>query len=260
MDRRMFAYNPPVVVLTDPRGEVLEPDPFIPQGAERDGDLIRLPVVFPDGARVTLVYPIPLDLATLGVQPDVTYVFDGRYQGPIVFLHDRDASIRRFVEGTDPVALIDSYRSIEVWAARGNDVDRRFWVRLTLPSWTVLVPIEERGLAEEMAASLDVIETETGFPVIEASGDAELSVGFGEAGGAQLAFGDALAEPDMMSKLDAQIFLSPDGCTPATDSEFPRGYGSSCLGDGNLFASIYGDREFVTSVIDGLRVADFRPA
>ena len=260
MDRRMFAYNPPVVVRTDPRGEVLEPDPFIPQGAERDGDLIRLPVVFPDGARVTLVYPIPLDLATLGVQPDVTYVFDGRYQGPIVFLHDRDASIRRFVEGTDPVALIDSYRSIEVWAARGNDVDRRFWVRLTLPSWTVLVPIEERGLAEEMAASLDVIETETGFPVIEASGDAELSVGFGEAGGAQLAFGDALAEPDMMSKLDAQIFLSPDGCTPATDSEFPRGYGSSCLGDGNLFASIYGDREFVTSVIDGLRVADFRPA
>jgi hypothetical protein len=253
-------YNPPPVVRTDARGEVLEPEPFIPQGAERDGDLIRLPVVFPDGSRATLVYPIPLDLATLGVQPDVTYVFDGRYQGPIVFLHDRDASIRRFVEGTDPVALIDSYRSIEVWAARGDDVDRRFWMRLTLPSWTVLVPIEERGLAEEVAASLDVIETETGFPVIEASGDAELAVGFGEAGGAQLAFGDALAEPDMMSKLGAQIFLSPDGCTPATDSEFPRGYGSSCLGDGNVFASIYGDREFVTSVLDGFRVEDFRPA
>jgi hypothetical protein len=259
-DRRMFAYNPPPVVRTDPMGEVLEPEPFIPQGAERDGDFIRLPVVFPDGSRATLAYPIPLDLATLGVQPDVTYAFDGRYQGPIVFLHDRDASIRSFVEGTEPVALINSYKRIEIWAAGGNDVDWRFWMRLSLPSWTVLVPIEEQGLAEEVAASLDVVETAAGFPVVEASGRAELAEGFGEAGGAELAFGDRSPEPFAVSQLDATLFLSPDGCSPAADSGPSDGYGSNCLGGGSVFASIYGDREFVGGVIEGLRVEDFRQA
>lgn len=253
-DTRMLAYVPPG---NDATGAGTDPTPLVP-ATERVGDEVRMPVTFPDGTRATLVYPIPLDLAALGVQPDISYVFRGRYQGPIVFLHDRGASIRRFVEGTEPVGLVNSYQRIEIWAARGNDVDRRFWMRLTLPSWTVLVPIEERGLAEEVAASLDLSETEAGFPVIEASGDAELAQGFGEAGRAQLAFGDTLAEPDMMSN-DETIFLAPDRCTPATGSEFPRGYGSSCLGDGNVFASIYGDREFVTSVIEGLRVEGFRP-
>jgi hypothetical protein len=55
MDRRMFAYNPPEDVSTDPRGEVLQPEPFVPKGGERDGDLLRLPVVFPDGTEATLV-------------------------------------------------------------------------------------------------------------------------------------------------------------------------------------------------------------
>jgi hypothetical protein len=44
------------------------------------------------------------------------------------------------------------------------------------------------------------------------------------------------------------------------DSGPSEGYGAICLGDGHVFASIYGDREFVGGVIDGLRVEDFRPA
>ena len=56
------------------------------------------------------------------------------------------------------------------------------------------------------------------------------------------------------------IFLSPDGCTSATNGAWSGGYGSVCLGDGSVFASIYGDREFVTSVIEGLHVEDFRQA
>jgi hypothetical protein len=259
IDRRTFAYNPPVVVRTDPRGEVLEPEPFIPP-TEHDGDHLRMPVIFPDGSEATLVYPIPLGVETMGVQPDVTYSFRERYQGPIVFLHDRDASIRRFVERTEPVAIINSDRRIEIWAVRGNDVDARFWMRLSLPSWTVLVPLEEQGLAEQVATSLDVRETADGFPVVEASGSAALSEGFGEAGGAQLAFGDALAAPDMVSQLNAIIFLSPDGCSPTTEGPPYGGYGSSCLGGGNVFASIYGTGGFVPSVIEGLRVEDFRQA
>jgi hypothetical protein len=121
---------------------VLEPEPFIPQGAERDGDLIRLPVVFPDGSRATLVYPIPLDLATLGVQPDLSYVWDGYF--PIVFIHDPDASIDAFVDPAGPVRFVNtSAGGLEIWRAQGNDVKRRFWMRFDLPSWTVLVSVRD---------------------------------------------------------------------------------------------------------------------
>jgi hypothetical protein len=256
IDRRMFAYNPPAVVRTDPIGEVLEPEPFIPPSAERDGDLIRLPVVFPDGSRATLVYPIELELAALGVQPDLSYVWDGYF--PIVFIHDPNASIAAFVEGSEPVATINS--SIEIWAARGNDVDRRSWLRVSLPSWTVLVASTSVAAAHGVADYLRIRQSDDGFPVVDVVGPIELAEGFGEAGGAQLAFGDGSAEPDTVSQLDALILLSPDGCTSATNGAWSGGYGSTCLGEGSVFASIYGDREFVTGVIEGLRVEDFRQA
>src|SRR5688500_13192803 len=50
-----------------------------------------------------ILYPIPLDLATLGVQPDVSYLWrdDPPPRYPIVFLHDRNASIAEHVEGTE---------------------------------------------------------------------------------------------------------------------------------------------------------------
>jgi hypothetical protein len=253
----LLAYNPP------PLGK--KPTLFVPE-VFRDGDLERLPVVFPDGSEVTLVYPTALDLAALGVQPDVTFVFDGRYQGRVVFLHDPDASIARFVDPNGPEMLINSSGGgLHLVRARGDDPG--YWLRFELPSWTVLVPIEDpmperdverAALALEIAGSLEIRETASGFPVIETPGNAELAEGFGEAGGPELTLGDARAEPDMVSQLDATIFLSPGGCTPATDGAWSGGYGSVCLGDGNVFASIYGDREFVTSVIEGVRVEDFR--
>ena len=258
VERRMFVYNPPADVRTDARGEVLEPEPFIPQGAERDGDRIRLPVVFPDGSRATLVYPIPLDLATLGVQPDLAYVWNGYF--PVVFIHDPNASIVEYVEGSEPVATIDSDRRLEVWSARGDDVERRFWIRIRLPSWTVLVSSKTVAHAHAVADYLRVLQTDEGFPVVDVVGPLALAEGFGEAGGAQLAFGDGTPEPNTVSQLDATILLSPDGCTSAVDSGPSEGYGAICLGDGSVFASIYGDREFVAGVIGGLRVEDFRQA
>jgi hypothetical protein len=263
LENRMFVYNPPEVIRTDARGEVLEPEPFDPPTA-RDGDLFRLPVVFPDGMEATLVYPIPLDLASLGVQPDVSYIWlaDPPPRYPIVFLHDPNASIRTYVGGAKPIATIagrEIWAMSDEWESNRNQL-QGVWVRLRLDSWTVLVASTtiEDGVA--VADYLHVRETRTGFPVVKASGPVELAEGFGEAAGAQLAFGDGTAEPDTVSQLDAALFLSPDGCTSATNGAWSGGYGSVCLGDGNVFASIYGDREFVTSVIEGLRVEDFRQA
>lgn len=110
--------------------------------------------------------------------------------------------------------------------------------------------------AVAVADHLRVDETRTGFPVVEAEGPVALATGFGESKGPQLGFGDASPEPDRVSQLDAAIFLSPDGCSAG--SEVSAGYGSACLGGDSVFASIYGDREFVGSVVDGLRVEDFR--
>jgi len=89
---------------------------------------------------------------------------------------------------------------------------------------------------------------------VKTNGRLSLAEGFGEAGGPQLAFGDSAADPNSVSQLDATIFLSPDGCTPGTDGEWSGGYGSACLGGGSVFASIYGDRAFVTALQEGVTV------
>ncbi|HEV2952016.1 MAG TPA: hypothetical protein VGZ51_07925, partial [Actinomycetota bacterium] len=177
IDRRLLAYNPPAVVRTDPTGEVLEPEPLIPQSAERDGDLIRLPVVFPDGSRATLVHPISLDLATLGVQPDVSYIWrdDPPPRYPIVFLHDGNASIAEYVEGAEPVGSVNSDRNIEIWNMSENWLDHRAqlqggWLRVGLPSWTVLIALGELTDADRVAENLDFRESTAGFPVVGASG------------------------------------------------------------------------------------------
>jgi hypothetical protein len=241
------------------------PNSFIPQGAESDGDLIRQPLVFPDGSRVMFVYPGELRLTGLGIQPDASYLWadDPAPRFPIVFMHDPAASISAYMDGGEPIATIDDQRDpIEIWGMAPRWESRLnllqgTWLRYRLESWTVLVASKTVSAAYEVADYLKVRQTHEGFPVVDVVGPIELAEGFGEAGGPQLAFGDGTADPDTVSQLDALILLSPDGCTPSTYSEFSGGYGSACLGDGNVFASIYGDRDFVTRLIEGLRVEDF---
>ena len=111
-----------------------------------------------------------------------------------MFLHDPDASIQRFV---DPLGHRCSPTGQVMESSCGPlGVTTTVLVRLELPSWTVLVPFEVVGsdrLADSVAGSLDIRETASGFTVVEASGDSELAEAFGEAGGTQLAFGDAAA-------------------------------------------------------------------
>lgn len=251
---RLLAYRPPAP------GD--QPTSFAPE-TSTDAGLARMLVVFPDGSRATLVYPDELRLARLGIQPDASYLWsnDPAPRFPIVFLHDPDASIESFIDaGAGSRQVNTSEGGIEILRARGDDVDRRFWIRFQLPSWTVLAASRSVAEAYEVADYIKARQTDEGFPVVDVVGPVQLAEGFGEAGGAQLAFGDGTSEPDTVSQLDALILLSPDGCRPTTDSEFSGGYGSACLGDGKVFASIYGDRAFVTAVQEGLRVEDFRQA
>jgi hypothetical protein len=253
-DRRMFVYNPPTLLRTDARGEVLDPEPFIP-ATERDGDQLHMPVVFPDGSTATLVYPIALDLASLGVQPDVSYLWQGdpppRF--PIVFLHDRRASIAEYVDGTEPVGSVPSYRSIEIWKMSEEWSDLRrlpqgHWLRFGLPSWTVLVALERADQADEIASSLQIRETDAGFPVAETSGPIALSEESGEGEAAMLAVG---------STLDPSIFLWLERCHDGGAIDGSGAYGSACLAGGRIFASIYGRTSVVEAIVEGLRIDDF---
>jgi hypothetical protein len=55
------------------------------------------------------------------------------------------------------------------------------------------------------------------------------------------------------------VLLSPEGCPPS-QREVSAEYAALCLGDGSVFASVYGSRDFVSGVADGLVVEDFTQA
>jgi hypothetical protein len=258
-DRRMFAYRPSEGG-NDAAGEVLEPAPFIPP-SEVVAEEVRMPVVFPDGSRATLVFPPELGLDELAVQPEVSYLWK-EYpppRFPILFLHDRAASIADFVEGPGPVASVDPHRDIEVWGMSDEWSDRRqlpqgHWLRYGLRSWTVLVAVEQRDVAGEVAASLSIRETEAGFPVAGASGPIALSHESGEGEGPMLSIG-------LIGDTAVLLSLEPCSGPSGVDEVLESGaYGSACLAKGRVAVTIYGAPSTVEAIAAGLRSEDFRPA
>jgi hypothetical protein len=254
----LLAYRPPA-----PNEEVT---PFVP-ATETVGDEVRMPVVFPDGSEATLTFPAQLQLAELGVQPDVSYrsANDPEKWFPIVFVHGRDASISSFVDRSGPIRLVNhSSGGVEVWKfndrwirrfeQQGLDHPAAQWIRFRLPSWTVLVAIGREQWIDVLA-DLSVRETSAGFPVVESSGSIALNEGHSDAGGPQLAFGDRIADPGVVTNGD-MVVLFPYPCTPGIELG-PSGYGSSCLSDGDVFASVSGEQAFVNDVVEGVRIETF---
>jgi hypothetical protein len=257
VERRMFVYNPPRDLRGDARGEVPEPDPFLPEAGFGEVDT-RMPLVFPDGTRVTLVFPRQLELEQLGVQPNVSYVWrdDPPPRFPIVFLPDPNASIESYVDGSEPVGTVTSYRSIEIWEMSEEWSNRRrlwqgHWLRYGLPSWTVLVALERRRDAEEVAANLAIRQTSSGFPVVEATGPIALPDEHGEGEGPMLAVG---------STLDPSVFLWIASCSGGSSLQGSGAYGSACLAKGRVFANVYGVPSTVEAIVEGVRIEDFRAA
>jgi hypothetical protein len=139
-----------------------------------------------------------------------------------------------------------------------------------LADWTVLVPADGLRRADEVAASLHAVETSDGFVAITAEPPLGLSGESGEGRGPQLTMGDAdpregALRPDTRFRV---VILWPlSGACHAEGGLSNVGgatvYSSKCLGgDGtiSLFASIYGDRDFVTAVASGLEAREVRPS
>ena len=250
-DTKMLAWVPPDTAET---GGGEDPAPFVPQ-TEIVGDETRMPVMFPDGTRTMLVYPTELDLAALGVQPNVSYLWtdDPPPRYPIVFLHDPNASIDHYVDPDEGSRLINtSEGGIQVYPARGNDVQRRFWIRYELPSWTVLVSVRDAlTSAIAVAGGLQIEEHATGFPVVTASGPIALSRESGEGEGPLLHIG-SVGETAVLLWLERCDWVS------GVDEVLKSGaYGSACLADGRITATIYGTSTDVEAIVSGLRAEDF---
>jgi hypothetical protein len=237
----------------------------------RDGGRWVMPLTFPDGSAAELVYPPDLDLAAMGVQPDLSFRWPNQTgtRFPLTFWFGQpDAGL---FEGDQPVARYTTPRGgqAELWRARAGSVStstQRYWLAFQRTSWTVLAPVATPAMAAEIARGLDARETGDGYVVMEAVHPLALAREPGEGGGPQLAVGDRNPRP---REVDAGtrfrlITLRPSrSCRPAAIS--PSGQSAAaCLGTagagGSVFAGIDGDRPFVEAVLAGLEARNVRIA
>ncbi|MGH2674740.1 MAG: hypothetical protein ACRDKA_14670 [Actinomycetota bacterium] len=234
---------------------------------EQIGGEARLVLTFPDGSEALVAYPAHLDLAGMGVQPDVNLSWKGRWVGAVVFgrggpvegLLGRAAGVHRIQDGP-----------VEEWTASPRDGRHQRttgWLVFRLASWTVHVPMDEAIEAEDLLGRVRPYETDDGFVALEVTEPAALAEGYGEAGGPQLAFGDQDPLPDFVrpSQDGLLIEVAPANCRHFT-IQVHGSYGSACLNDGSFFVNgtdfsdSDGGRQKLREVIEGLRVLKLEPA
>ena len=262
---RFFAYRPEPVA--DNHGGISsEPKPFIPDEWIQ-GDVSHVPVTFPDGSSATLTYPAELDLASKGLQPDVSYIWsdDVASRHPILFLHGPVGVEANYLEGDEPRATyaLPTGGAAALWPAAEAESYRlrpiEWWLVYHTAMWSVLASVRSERDAKVLAPALSVKEGESGLPFVTTRGPVRLAETFGEDEGPVLAIGDAEPDPSIVSDLDAVVFLSPQGCSGGPEFDDPPDVVSTCLGAGSVFANVYGDTDFLRAVLDGLRVESFSP-
>jgi hypothetical protein len=274
------AVNPtPTATITGPPGVLPEPSdlghiatPFVP-ATHREGDRVVLPVTFPDGGSAELVYPATLDLAGMGAQPDMAFL-NGTDYGYFRFYHgDPPASV--FQEGASPLVVQDAKgRTVEVIrAGRGQDRWGAYWVVFRFGSWTVLASLDANEDAQAVerarvfAAHLDGRETSDGFVALQATSPIDLvqANGFGEGGGAQVAFGDLDPSQDVVKTAGREFqFVLVSSAYPGLCREGPTSessdFASACVGNGTIVVHVYGGPSFVKDVAEGIKAMNVRLA
>jgi hypothetical protein len=249
------------------------PTPFVPAARQAEGRTV-LPVTFPDGSAAELIYPADLELADMGLQPDVAILDrrDPAPRAPLVFLH-RGEPGPDVLEGSQPVerTTTPTGSPVEIWRSRPQSTvvpDQLHWVIYKLRDWTVLAPASDVAKAQEVAGRLDGRQTGDGSVVMKAEAPLELSREFGEGGGAQLALGDRNPRPEQVDagRRFRLVLLSPMRSSCTSEGLSPSGESASkCLRaaagvEGTVLATISGDRPFVERVFDGLRAERVRLA
>lgn len=243
---------------------------FVPP-VRRDRGRLVMPLAFPDGSTAELVYAPRLELAAMGVQPDVSFLRRDRPASrfPLSFWFGRPGA--ELFEGDQP---LERYPTLgggqaELWRARPPSSTQprvRYWLVFRLASWTVLAPASTPAVAAGIVRGLDAREARDGYVVLEVRDPYALSREGGEGGGPQLAIGDASPRPEEVNAGTPfrLLTLRPSrNCRPEGISPTGR-YASTCLGTTGrgvaLFAGVDGDRSFVKSVVAELNARRVRIA
>jgi hypothetical protein len=232
----------------------------------RAGEVVVLPVVFPDGSTAELRYPPELDLARSGVWPRTSGALgnDASTGRGLLIVYGNPAGL---TAGTAPVACYQGADRghVELWQARDPEV--RLWLLFRFGAWTValwdgnadrLMGHQDRAV---WARSLVGRETGTGWLVLR--GRLPLRLGAEHDGDVQLQLGDLSPRA---------VLLWPVQCRPrrgadttligghAVDldvgSQWFAGY---CLPKAPMEVHVSdSDGAFGRAVIQGLRVRNVR--
>jgi hypothetical protein len=271
--RRRSPERPPAAAATRSPSMAPAPAPsrrtvFVPPVRRERGRLV-MPLAFPDGSTAELIYPPKLDLAAMGIQPDVSFLRRDRpaTRFPLVFWFGQPGA--ELVEGDQPLERYptSSGDQAELWragAASSTQPRVRHWLVFRLASWTVLAPAATPATAAELVRALNARETGDGYVRLEARHPLALSREPGEGGGPQLAIGDGDPRPEAVKVgtpfrliiLSLSRNCRPEGISPSGQ------YASTCLGTTGsgvaLFAGIDGDRSFVKDVFAGLEARNIQ--
>ncbi len=238
-------------------------EPFVPR-ADVEGNVAMLPLTFPDGSSVVLRYPSELRLAQSGVQPDVDFIWDGRWIGAFVFAHGGPYS--EFLGSERPSVVHRAGDSdVEEWPARqglqGRAQNTERWLLYRLPSWTVHVPLNDDTPVEAVIKALRITQTAEGFVTVHARAPAELPRGAGEGGGSQLAFGDGDPSADTVQG-GQDLVVAPYSCDqPGREISLGGTFGSACVLDSlivrvQVFRGTPAEKQFVELLIEEVEAHD----
>lgn len=236
------------VPIDDPRPGV---ERFIPSLPLEDG-VATLDVLFVDGSRATVSWPVELDLVNGGLVPyGWAYVVGESARDLFI----RPGSIGDTLELLGGAELIDAYPDAEgtpigLWRPPDEDVD---YLAFQFGDWTVLVfdyregffqfSPDERAL---WASSLRGTTTEDGFLVLSADFPLQLVY----------AGGDFPAEVAIMMRGDqGEVELIAGRCEPGIIDEIgAEVFATWCTDGGRMKVRVFGSTTFQQTVFDRLEV------
>lgn len=224
------------------------PTRFVPT-TYREGREEVMPVTFPDGTRLELLYPLSLGLAELGIAPNTYGFAEGdEFCGGNILARPFD-QMGRIFGGSEPVASFDGPSGrAELWdGLRGEGQ----YLVFRFGRWQVLVPCLEGdnlSAAQAWADSLEGSGAEDGLLVLTASAPLTL---------AQV--GDQYGPELFLAEGDPQIVLTlVDRCDDVEARREP-GFARWCIQGRSISLSIAvfeGTRDFATQLEEGLRLRD----
>ncbi len=232
--------------LDDPKPTV---ERFVPV-LTLEGGAVALDIVFVDGSRSMIEWPVTLDLVSEGVIPyGWAFIPGGSSRDFFV----RPGTVDSVLERLGGADLQAEYRDgagvmVGLWRPQEDEVD---YLAFEFGNWTVLVYDyrNELQMSEEhralWATNFHGEVTESGFLVLSA--DHPLQLVFA---------GDYPAPLNMtLHGADGEVQLTPGACEPGVmDGIDSDAFAVWCTVEANMTIQAYGTRDFQQAVADGLIV------